>query len=128
MLGREARLVGGLLADADRAAELGERERVLRLVIVGRVRERNEDRRATDGGDLGDRDRAGARDDEVGRGHLASRRRRGTARPHAAPMPAVRRPRAHGLVAIAAGLVDHDQVATSFAARAIACGKTLVQR
>ncbi len=69
-LGAEADLVGRLLEDADRAAEVGERHRVFRLMIVGGVRERDDDRGPTDRRDLGDRHGAPARDDDVGGGHL----------------------------------------------------------
>ena len=51
------------------------------LVIVGRGRQRHEDRGAADRGDLGQRRRPGAADDHVGRAHLLVHADRGRARP-----------------------------------------------
>ncbi len=55
------------LSNGDRGACACERVRVDRLVIVGGERVRDQDRGPTDGADLGDRGRAGARDDHGGR-------------------------------------------------------------
>jgi hypothetical protein len=66
-LGREA-LAGQVgVEDHHRAAALGEVLRVGDLVVVGRERVRHEDRRHAAGGDLGERHRARAADDQVGR-------------------------------------------------------------
>jgi len=54
------------LLDEDRRPAIGEVARIGRLVVVDRERERHQDRRHPDGGELGDRDRAGAADRDVG--------------------------------------------------------------
>ena len=58
------------LLEQVRGADGRQRLGVLALVIVGRRRQRHEDRRPADGGDLGQRRRAGAADDHVRRAHL----------------------------------------------------------
>ena len=70
-LAREAHGVGRFLADAHGASGARQRLGVARLVVVGGVREGNEDCSAPHGRDLGDRARAGAGDDQVGLGHGA---------------------------------------------------------
>ncbi len=58
------------LLEQVRRADARQRLGVPALVIVGGGRQRHEDRRPADGGDLGQRRRAGAADDHVRRAHL----------------------------------------------------------
>ena len=85
---------GSLLLDDERAAAIGEPAGVGALVIPGRVREGDEDRRAAVGGDLGDRPGAGPRDHQVGRAvPLAHRVEEGGDLGRSGPHPDRRRPR-----------------------------------
>ena len=86
-----------LLLDAPSAARFGKPRGVLQLVVVDRMRQRHQDRRAAHDGQLGHGRGAGAADHEVRLGHLLGQigEKRGQMRAHAGRpgRPASTRPR-----------------------------------